>query len=164
VFRAQEDGRGRGLHEARPGDDQGERRPDRAAPSRDAAAQGHGARAAGGAVQVQGHRHADPRARRREDVADLRHPPGRRQGSRGILPEVRGRGGEKGDQGHLHALRAHPPRRRPPPLRAQEVRRPRRPRQVPEVLPLSASACRTAVVAPFSHDLLISDNNMVGDS
>jgi hypothetical protein len=62
---------------------------------------------------------------------------GRRQGARGPLPEVRRRGRQEGGQGRLRPLRPHPPRRRPPALRAQEVRRARHPRPVPEVVPLS---------------------------
>lgn len=138
MLRAQEDGGGRLLLQAGARADQGERRPDRADQAGDAPPQGVRAHPARGALALQGHRHEDPRPRRREDVADLRDPPGHRQGPRRLLPEVRRRGVQEGGQGHLCPLRPHPPRRRPQALRAQEVRWSRRPRKVPEVVPLSA--------------------------
>jgi hypothetical protein len=136
VFRAQEDGGGRRLHQARARAHQGERRPHRADPPGDAPPQGFRAHHARRPHQVQGRRHAHPRPRRRQDVADLRHPPGHRQGARRLLPEVRRRGRQEGGQGHLRPLRPHPPRRRPQALRAQEVWWTWSPRQVPEVIPL----------------------------
>merc|ERR1711862_664750 len=59
-------------------------------------------------------------------------------GHRGLLPEVHRRGLQEGDQGHPDELRPIPHRLGPTPLRAQEVRRPLRPRPLPEVLPMSA--------------------------
>lgn len=49
---------------------------------------------------------------------DLRHPPGHRQGHRGFLPEVRGRGFQARDQGRSHGVRPQPPGGGPSPLRA----------------------------------------------
>merc|ERR1712166_185167 len=66
--------------------------------------------------------------------------PGDRQGRRGLLPEVRRRVVQTRDQGHSRDLRPHPAGGRPPPVRAEEVRRSRCPRSSPKVLPLKHSA------------------------
>jgi len=50
-------------------------------------------------------------------------------------------GFQERDQGDLHPVRQNPPRRRPSSLRAQEVRWPRCPRSLPEVLPLNYFWC-----------------------
>merc|ERR1739838_96657 len=64
-----------------------------------------------------------------------------------LLPEVRRRGFEKGDQGHPHLLRSIAPRSRPQEERAQEVRGSRRQSQIPEILPLKKNGRRTLALA-----------------
>ena len=83
-------------------------------------------------------RHPRPSLRWWSHFPDLRHPTGHRQEPDRLLPEVRRRALQEPPQAGPRPVRPNPPRRRQPSLRAQEVRRSRRPCQVPEVLPLNA--------------------------
>merc|ERR1739838_357775 len=77
-----------------------------------------------------------PRQRRWSHRSSLRDSSSHFQVFGRLLPEVRRRGFEKGDQGHPHLLRSIAPRSRPQEERAQEVRGSRRQSQIPEILPL----------------------------
>merc|ERR1739838_689217 len=77
-----------------------------------------------------------PRQRRWSHRSSLRDSSSHFQVFGRLLPEVRRRGFEKGDQGHPHLLRSIAPRSRPQEERAQEVRFSRRQSQIPEILPL----------------------------
>merc|ERR1739838_146891 len=77
-----------------------------------------------------------PRQRRWSHRSSLRDSSSHFQVFGRLLPEVRRRGFEKGDQGYPHLLRSIAPRSRPQEERAQEVRGSRRQSQIPEILPL----------------------------
>merc|ERR1739838_1015359 len=77
-----------------------------------------------------------PRQRRWSHRSSLRDSSSHFQVFGRLLPEVRRRGFEKGDQGHPHLLRSIAPRSRPQEERPQEVRGSRRQSQIPEILPL----------------------------
>merc|ERR1739838_72371 len=77
-----------------------------------------------------------PRQRRWSHRSSLRDSSSHFQVFGRLLPKVRRRGFEKGDQGHPHLLRSIAPRSRPQEERAQEVRGSRRQSQIPEILPL----------------------------
>jgi len=134
--RAQEDSDGSGSLQAWQWPHQGQRTPPRPDRARDASIQdsGAGASARQGEIRWCGHSRASQG--RRSRCSNLRHQTSHLQGSGGILPKVRGRGVEEGDQGHPRLVRPHAPRRGPSSLRAQEVRRSRGSRALPEVLPL----------------------------
>merc|ERR1739838_688346 len=85
-----------------------------------------------------------PRQRRWSHRSSLRDSSSHFQVFGRLLPEVRRRGFEKGDQGHPHLLRSIAPRSRPQEERPQEVRGSRRQSQIPEILPLKKTA-----VAPW---------------
>merc|ERR1739838_817422 len=84
-----------------------------------------------------------PRQRRWSHRSSLRDSSSHFQVFGRLLPEVRRRGFEKGDQGHPHLLRSIAPRSRPQEERAQEVRGSRRQSQIPEILPLKKN-CKPA--------------------
>merc|ERR1712240_189263 len=84
-----------------------------------------------------GRRHQSPRQWRWSHCSSLRDSSSHFQVFGRLLPEVRRRGFEEGDQGHPHLLRSVAPRSRPQEERAQEVRRSRRQSQIPEILPLN---------------------------
>ena len=140
MLRAQEDGGGGDALQARPGIDKDQWVSDRAGGAGDPEVQGIRANPAAGTAPFRGCGHADPREGRGSHIADLCHQAEHREGPGGLLPEVRGRAEQEGDQRYPRPLRPHPPRRRPSPLRAQEVRWSRRQGQVPEILPLISYA------------------------
>ena len=82
-------------------------------------------------------RHPSPRLRWWTHLASLRHPPSHRQIHHRLLPKVRRRALEEPAQAGPDPVRPHTARCRQQAVRAQEVRRSRCARQVPEVLPLS---------------------------
>jgi hypothetical protein len=92
--------------------------------------------------QVRQPRHPRPRLRRWPHLPGLRHPPGHRQVPHRLLPEVRRRALQEPAQAGPRPVRSHPPRRRQPSQRAQEVRRSGRPRALPEVLPINGFCAR----------------------
>merc|ERR1739838_1030015 len=85
-----------------------------------------------------------PRQRRWSHRSSLRDSSSHFQVFGRLLPEVRRRGFEKGDQGYPHLLRSIAPRSRPQEERAQEVRGSRRQSQIPEILPLKKKRTETA--------------------
>merc|ERR1712212_244890 len=95
-----------------------------------------GAAVAFGQGSVLGRRHQSPRQWRWSHRSSLRDSSSHFQVFGRLLPEVRRRGFEEGDQGHPHLLRSIAPRSRPQEERAQEVRRSWRQSQIPEILPL----------------------------
>merc|ERR1739838_1033493 len=88
-----------------------------------------------------------PRQRRWSHRSSLRDSSSHFQVFGRLLPEVRRRGFEKGDQGHPHLLRSIAPHSRPQEERAQEVRGSRRQSQIPEILPLKKNGRRTLALA-----------------
>lgn len=87
-------------------------------------------------------------------LADLRDPPGDRQGARGLLRQVLRRRLCPRAAPALHLVRPHPPDRRPASLRAQEVRRSWCARAPPEVVPLIGLALRSVDRGPCHAFLL----------
>jgi hypothetical protein len=88
-------------------------------------------------------RHPRPRLRRRTHVPGVRHPPSDCQIHRRLLPEIRRRVLQEPAQAGPRGVRPHTARRRQQTVRAQEVRRARRARAVPEILPLNRAGLRT---------------------
>merc|ERR1719220_622266 len=136
--RQEEVGHRRGLLQEGQGPHQGERAAPGAGAARGPPVQAPGADPPPRQGQVRGHRHPYPREGRRAHLAGVRHQAGALQVPGRLLPEVRGRAVQAGDQGHPGAVRPLAVGGGPPQERAQEVRRPRRQGQIPEVLPLNA--------------------------
>merc|ERR1739838_513102 len=96
-----------------------------------------------------------PRQRRWSHRSSLRDSSSHFQVFGRLLPEVRRRGFEKGDQGYSHLLRSIAPRSRPQEERAQEVRGSRRQSQIPEILPLKKTANPLRVVVVSGRRTLV---------
>merc|ERR1712126_213852 len=78
-----------------------------------------------------------PCERWRSHCANLRDSPGGRPGRCRLLPEVRGRTVETRNQGSAHLVRSNPFGFRSETQGVQEVRRSRRPRAIPKIVPLN---------------------------
>lgn len=110
MLRPQEDRGGRHLLQAGARPNQDQRLPNRAGGARDPSLQGLRADPPPRKTSFQWRGHAHPRQGRRSHLPDLRHPPEHRQSSRRLLPEVRGRAEQEGDQGHFGQVRQDPSR------------------------------------------------------
>ena len=97
MLRAQEDGSGGDPLQARARADQDQWLPYRAGGARDPSVQGLRANPPAWTSPFRWRRHADPREGRWPHVSDIRHPTEHREGSRRVLPEVRGRAEQEGD-------------------------------------------------------------------
>ena len=105
MLRPQEDRRGRDLLQARQRSHQNQRMPHRAGGARNFEVQGIRAHPVARSPEVRRSGHAHPSEGRRSHFPDLRHQTEHCQGSGGVLPEVRGRAVEEGDQGHSVEVR-----------------------------------------------------------
>merc|ERR1712142_754493 len=163
-FRPEEDVDGGGALQARQRPYQSQRPPAPPRRTPHPPPKAGGAAVAFGQGSVLGRRHQSPRQWRWSHRSSLRDSSSHFQVFGRLLPEVRRRGFEEGDQGHPHLLRSIAPRSRPQEERAQEVRRSRRQSQIPEILPLkkgkkpatpmsscgsSSSSSSSAAVAPW---------------
>merc|ERR1712212_894743 len=135
-FRPEEDVDGGGALQARQRPYQSQRPPAPPRRTPHPPPKAGGAAVAFGQGSVLGRRHQSPRQWRWSHRSSLRDSSSHFQVFGRLLPEVRRRGFEEGDQGHPHLLRSIAPRSRPQEERAQEVRRSRRQSQIPEILPL----------------------------
>merc|ERR1712142_38886 len=155
-FRPEEDVDGGGALQARQRPYQSQRPPAPPRRTPHPPPKAGGAAVAFGQGSVLGRRHQSPRQWRWSHRSSLRDSSSLFQVFGRLLPEVRRRGFEEGDQGYPHLLRSIAPRSRPQEERAQEVRRSRRQSQIPEILPLNkknenggSSSSSSAAVAPW---------------